>query len=281
MAEAVVAPRSSLAGKTLGEWSFRDRYGVNVLAVWQDGNPIRSLLAKVRLKVGNGLLLQGPRERIRMLCSDPDFVVLLEHDEAPLRKKKAPFALAALLLMIGLVVTGAFPIQVAAFVGATFAVLTGALKMEEAYRAVEWRAIFLVAAVLPVGIAMERTGAANLIADGVSGMAGGWGPHAVLAALVILSSSLSQGLDGAPTVVLLAPVVLRVAEDLGISPYPLMMGVGLAASAAFMTPFSHKANLLVMGAGGYRPMDFMRVGTPLTVVVFVILTLMVPVLFPF
>lgn len=146
---------------------------------------------------------------------------------------------------------------------------------------VEWRAIFLVAAVLPVGIAMERTGAALLLANIVTDVAGPLGPYAILAALVLLSSVLSQGLDGAPAVVLLTPVALRAASDLGLSPYPIMMGVSLAASAAFMTPFSHKANLLVMGAGGYRAKDYVRVGTPLTVVILILLVLIVPFFFPF
>ncbi|MGB5814257.1 MAG: SLC13 family permease, partial [Thermoanaerobaculia bacterium] len=149
------------------------------------------------------------------------------------------------------------------------------------YRAIEWRAIFLVAAVLPVGLAMERTGAAQLLADSVAEIAGPMGPYAILGALVVLASLLSQGLDGAPAVVLLAPVVLQTAQTLGLSPYPLMMGVSLAASAAFMTPFSHKANLLVMGAGGYRSSDYLKVGTPLTLLLFVLLIVLVPVFFPF
>ena len=160
-------------------------------------------------------------------------------------------------------------------------VLFGALKMDEAYRAIEWRAIYLVAAILPVGVAMESSGAADLLAGGVTRVAEAYGPYAFIASLVVLSSLLSQGLDGAPTVVILAPVVLRTAENLGISPYPLLMAVGFAASAAFMTPFSHKVNLLVMGAGGYRSMDFVRVGTPLTLIVLVLLVILVPVFFPF
>jgi len=215
------------------------------------------------------------------LRSDPDFVVLSEGDSGPRRHGRAPFAIGSLLLMVGLVVAGIFPIQVAAFFAATLVILTRALHMNEAYRAIEWRAIFLVAAILPVGAAMERTGAAQLLASSVAGLAGDAGPYAVLLALMVLSSLLSQGLDGAPTVVLLGPVVISTATQLGLSPFPLMMGVGLAASAAFMTPFSHKANLLVMGAGGYRSMDYVKVGTPLTLVVLLILTLMIPALMPF
>ena len=167
-----------------------------------------------------------------------------------------------------------------AFIAAALVLLFGALTMEEAYRSIEWRTIFLVAAVLPIGFAMERTGAAQFLADTVSETAGPVGGYAVLVSLVFLASLLSQSLDGAPAVVLLAPVALETAAQLGLSPYAVMMGVSLAASAAFMTPFSHKANLLVMGAGGYRTVDYVRVGTPLTVVVLALLVVLVPVFFP-
>ncbi len=280
MVEVAVAPRSAAAGRTLADLEFRERYGLMALALWREGRAIRADLARTPLQFGDALLLQGPREKIRLLASEPDFVVLSEAAQAPRKTRRAPHALAGLVLMIALVASGWQPIHVAAFAAASLVVLAGALTMQQAYRAIEWRAIFLVAAVLPVGVAMERTGAAELLAGSVSAAAP-LGPYAILAALVFLASMLSQGLDGAPAVVLLAPVVLQTAENLQISPYPLMMGVSLAASAAFMTPFSHKANLLVMGAGGYRSSDYLKVGTPLTLMLFVLLVLLVPVFFPF
>jgi di/tricarboxylate transporter len=256
MVEATIAPRSAVEGKTLEDLDFRGRYGLIALALWRGGRPLHADLANIPIRFGDALLLHGPREKIRRLASDPDFVVLSQADQAPRRNRKAPFALAGLALMIGLVATGFQPIHVAAFTSASLVILAGALTMQEAYRVIEWRAIFLVAA-------------------------GPLGPHFVLAALIVLASLLSQGLDGAPAVVLLAPVVIQMADRLELSPYPLMMGVSLAASAAFMTPFSHKANLLVMGAGGYRSSDYLKVGTPLTLLLFVLLTLLVPVFFPF
>jgi di/tricarboxylate transporter len=279
--EVALSPRSTLLGKSLRELEFREVYGLQVLAVWRKGRPHRTPIADMKLEFGDALLVQGPWERIRRMAADPDCVVLTQNATQPKRTKKAPVALGALVLMIAMVVTGFQPIHVAAFAAASLSVLFGALKMEEAYRVVEWRAIFLVAALLPVGIAMERTGAALLLANGVTAVAGSLGPYAILAALVLLSSLLSQALDGAPAVVLLTPVALQMAQDLGLSPYPIMMGVGLAASAAFMTPFSHKANLLVMGAGGYKGVDYIRVGTPLTIILLVLLVLLVPVFFPF
>ena len=279
--EAALAPRSSVLGKTLKELEFTDRYGLIALALWRKGRPRFSKLADASLEVGDALLLQGPREKILRLAADPDWVVLSEVDQTSRRLAKAPFAFAGLLLMIALVVGGFQPIHVAAFTAASLIILSGALTMKEAYRAIEWKAIFLVAAVLPVGMAMERSGAALLMAETVTEVAGPLGPYAILGALVVLASLLSQGLDGAPAVVLLTPVVLQAAEQLKIDPYPLMMGISLAASAAFMTPFSHKANLLVMGAGGYRSKDYLRVGTPLTVVLLLLMVLLVPVFFPF
>ncbi len=279
--EATIAPRSSLDGRTLAEVNFRNRRGIQVLAVWREGQPIRDELSSLVLRVGDGLLLQGKRGSLAHLAKDEDLVVLSQIPDGERDLKKAPFAIGGLIVMILLVVTGYQPIHVASFAAATLIILSGALTMKQAYRVIEWRAIFLVAAVLPVGAAMEKSGAATLIANNVMAYAGELGPYAVLASLVVLSSLLSQGLDGAPAVVLLTPVVLATAAGVGVSPYPLMMGVALAASAAFMTPFSHKANLLVMGAGGYRSWDYIKVGTPLTVVILAAIVLLVPRFFPF
>jgi di/tricarboxylate transporter len=281
MVEAAVAPRSAAAGRTMAELEFRERYGLLALALWRQGQAVHEDFSNVALKFGDALLLHGPREKIQRLAREPDFVVLSEADQGPRRIKKAKFAFACLLLMVGLVAAGFQPIHVAAFTAASLAILAGALTMQEAYRAIEWKAIFLVAAVLPVGVAMERTGAAQLLADSVITVAGPIGSIATLAALAVMASLLSQGLDGAPAVVLMAPVVIQAAEGLGTSPYPMMMAVSLAASAAFMTPFSHKANLLVMGAGGYKSSDYLKVGSLLTVVLLALMVFLVPIFFPF
>ena len=278
--EVALAPRSAAVRKTVRDLEFRNRYGLQLLAVWRDGRSICTGLTDLRFRLGDALLVQGPWERIRLLGTNPDFVVLSPEGLRPRRHTKAPFALGALMLMVALVVLGLQPIHVAAFISASLVLLFRTVTMEEAYRAIEWRTIFLVAAVLPVGFAMERTGAAELIVDQVIDLLGPLGNYAILIALVLLASILSQALDGAPSVVLLAPVALETAAQLGMNPYAAMMGVSLAASAAFMTPFSHKANLLVMGAGGYRSMDYARVGTPLTVVVLGIVVALVPVIFP-
>ncbi len=278
--EATLAPRSPMAEKSIAEVGFRERFGLQVLSIWRDGEALHTGLANLRLRFGDALLLQGSWKKIRELGSHPDFVVLSLRAQQERRVHKAPYAIGALLLMIAFVVTGLQPIHVAAFVAASLVVLSGAITMEEAYRAVEWRAIFLVAAVLPVGVAMENTGAASLLSGLVTQTTEPFGPYAIMAGLFLLASLLSQCLDGAPAVVILTPVAIETARQVGISPYPFMMGIAISASAAFMTPFSHKANLLVMGAGGYRVVDYLRVGTPLTIVLLAVLVFLVPVFFP-
>ncbi|MEZ5064648.1 MAG: SLC13 family permease [bacterium] len=281
LVEVTLPPRSSAAGRTLADLRFRDRYGLQVLAIWREGRCVHDGLASLSLRFGDALLVQGAWRGIQLLAGDANFVVLSERAQGPRRTRKAPIALLALAGMVGMVLLGWQPLHVAAFTAATFVLLGGAVTMEEAYRGIEWRALFVVAAILPFGVALQQTGAADLLARQVVAVAGPLGPTAVLAALAILSSAVSQSLDGAPAVVLLAPVATAAATALGVSPTPLLLGVGFGASAAFLTPFSHKANLLVMGAGGYRTVDYLRVGALLTVVFVGIVVLLVPVLFPF
>ena len=279
--EATVAPRAQIAGRTLRQLAFRERHGVQVMALWREGRPRRSDLADVTLREGDALLLQGPREKLHLLGEDPDLVVLTPGARPQRRTRKAPVAIGGLLLLVGLVVSGWQPIQVAAFAAATFVLLGGALTMQEAYRAVEWRMIFLLAALLPLGIALERSGAAALAARAVTDLAGPHGPYVLFAGLVVLASLLSQTTDSGPAVIILAPVTLEVAAQAQLSPATLMMGIALGASAAFTTPFSHKAHLLVMGAGGYRARDYLKVGTPLTVLMIAVVVALVPVVLPF
>lgn len=279
--EVTPAPRSRAVGMTLAEVDFREKTGLQVLAIWTQGRALHIELVSHRIRVGDALLVQGSWQKIHMLGSHPDFVVLNPSAQERRRTKKAPVAVGALLVMIGMVATGYMPIHVAAFTAATLVALFGAVTMEEAYRSVEWKAVFLVAAILPAGIAIERTGAAALAAGGVAALSDPLGQYGVLGGIVALASALSQCLDGAPSVVLMAPVVMPLAESLGMSTHAVMMAVALAASAAFMTPFSHKANLLVMGAGGYRVVDYLRVGTPLTLVLLLLMVVLTPVFFPF
>lgn len=281
VAEVVVAPRSAAAGSSLRQLSFRDRFGLQALALWRGGATIAKELANIPLRYGDALLLHGPIEKIRRLAEDPDFVVLLEPEQERPRSDKAPFAVAALALLILLIVTGAAPTHIAALTGAMLCVVSGAITMPQAYRAIEWRALYFLAAIWPIGTAMQKSGASAFLAAGIVGLGEHLGPTVYLAILVCASSLLAQVLDGVPAVVILGSVAIEVADRLGVSPYPLVVGIGLAASAAFMTPWSHKASLLVVNAGGYHTRDFLKVGTPLTVLMLALLVLLVPIAFPF
>jgi di/tricarboxylate transporter len=279
--EAIIAPRSRLDCCTLGGLDFRERYGLQVLALLRGGQPIHEGLADIKLNIGDALLLQGPAAKLALLAPDPDFLVLTPGYQEVRRTRHAPIALGALALMVALVAVAGYPIHLAAFLAALLVVVTGTITMDQAYRSVDWRTVLLVAVILPMGPAMERSGTALWIADGVVHYAGAFGPYAVLLALVVLSSLLTQVVTGAPTVVMLAPVAFVAAASLNVRPEPLMMGIALAASMAFLTPFSHKANLLVMSSGGYRATNFLRVGFVLTVLTLTLIILMVPWLIPF
>jgi di/tricarboxylate transporter len=249
--------------------------------VWRQGELLHEQLANHRLAFGDALLLHGPVARIRQMARGQDFLVLSTGASEARRAHKWPWALGAVALLIGLALAGWQPPHVAAFLAGTLVVLGGAITMEEAYRAIEWRVVFFVAAILPISAAMESTGASALLAQGAHAALGGVGPQTTVAVFAVLASILSQLFEGPPAVVMLAPAVFAVAQGLNVDARPLMMSVALGASAAYMAPFSHKANLLVMGVGGYRAADYLRAGLPLTLLHLALIVLLVPLLFPF
>ncbi len=281
LVEIVLSPRTTLAGRTLRQLYFRDKYGLSVLAIWREGRAYRSDLRDMALRFGDALLLYGPRERLRVLGEEPDFLVLTEAAQEAPRLNKAPIALLIMAAVLTPVVLDLLPIAIAALAGVVLMILTRCLTMEEAYRAIEWKAVFLIAGMLPLGIAMEQTGAARFVAEGMVGLVGGLGPVAVLAGLFLLAALASQVMPNPAVAVLLAPIALNTANDLAVSPYPFMMAVAVSASAAFLSPVGHSANVLVMGPGGYRFADYTKVGIPLTLVVLIVVLVVLPIFWPF
>jgi di/tricarboxylate transporter len=281
LVEAVLSPHSTLFGQTLRQIDFRDKYGLSVVAIWRGGRSYRSNLGNMPLRLGDALLLYGNRDRMKRLAREPDFLVLYEEAQPVPDLTKAPRAVIILGLVLLPVMLGWLPISIAAVIGASLMVLTRCLSMEEAYRVIEWRAVFLIAGTLPLGIAMEQTGAARLIADLIVSLVGGAGPMGLLAGLFILTSLSTQAMPSVAAVVLLAPIALNTATDMGISPYPLMMAVAIAASTGFHSPVSHPANVLVLGPGGYRYADYFKIGLPLTGVVFILVMIFLPIFFRF
>lgn len=280
LVEAILSPHTTLVGKTLRQINFREKYGLNVLALWRKGQAHRSNLRDLDLQFGDALLLLGPRQKLQLLGREPDFIVLTETAQEELRREKMKISL---LIMGGIllpVILGWVPIYIAAVVGAALMVLFGCLTMEEAYRQIEWKAVFLIAGLLPLGTALDQTGAARLIAEGVVALVGPFGPKAVMFGMVALTFIATCFVPTAALVVLMAPIALNTATNMGLSPYAFMMAVAMAASASFTTPISHPANILVMGPGGYRFADYLKVGGLLTLVILVVLMVALPVFWP-
>jgi di/tricarboxylate transporter len=278
--DATLDPRSSLAGKTVGELNFRERYGIELAGIWREGGPIGEDLADERLQVGDALLMLGPRDRLQLVSDDSDFLILTPLGQAPPDTRRAPLAAAIMLAVVLSVMAGYAPISIAAVVGCTIMVLTGCLTMEQAYRAIDWRAIFLIAGMLPLGTAMQDSGTAAYLADQVMLLLGDSGPWTVIAGLYVLTAMGTMIIPTAALVVLMSPIVLSTMGELGLAPETAMMAIAMAASASFTSPISHPANILVMGPGGYRFVDYIKVGVPLTIVVFITVMFLLPILWP-
>jgi di/tricarboxylate transporter len=278
--DATLDPRSALAGRTVGELNFRERYGIELAGIWREGETVGTELADERLQIGDALLLLGPRDRLQLLSSDSDFLILTPLGQEPPDTRRAPLAAAIMLGVVLTVMAGYAPISIAAVIGGTIMVLTGCLNMEQAYRAIDWRAIFLIAGMLPLGTAMQDTGAAEYLANQVMELLGDAGPWPVIMGLYILTAMATMIIPTAALVVLMSPIVLSAMGDLNVAPETAMMAVAMAASASFTSPISHPANILVMGPGGYRFVDYLKVGVPLTIVVFITVMVLLPILWP-
>ncbi len=278
--EATLAPHSPLAGTSMAEINFREKHGLELIAVWRSGRAIRSDLDRLQLQFGDALLLIGPRKKLAVFGDDPDFLTLTPIGTSPPDTRRAPLASLIMLGVVGSVVTGALRIEIAAIVGASLMVLTRCLNMEQAYRAIDWRAVFLIAGMLPLGIAMQETGTAQYLAGRVMETLGDFGPWPVIMGLYIVTAIGTMIVPTAALVVLMAPIVLSASADMGIAPQTAMMAVAMAASASFTSPISHPANILVMGPGGYRFSDYLKLGIPLTVIVFIVVMLLLPLFWP-
>lgn len=280
LAEVLLSPRTTLAGKTLNDLLFRDHYGLSVLAILRKGRASRAGLQDMPLQFGDALLVYGPRQSLEAVARDDDFLVLDQAAAQAPRLHKAPVAAAVMIAVLGSAILGLVPISIAALTGVAVMVVTGCLKMEEAYQAIEWKVVFLIASMLPLGVAIENTGAAQMGAEALIALVGDLGPRWVVATLFGVTVLGTQVIPTAALVVLMAPVALGTAARLGISPQLLMMTVAIAASSSFASPLSHPAHLLVMGPGGYKFTDYVKVGVPLTIVSLLMSVWLLPLFWP-
>lgn len=276
--EVILAPRSTVAGKTLRDIAFREKYGLTVLAIWREGRPRRTGLVDLPVQLGDALLLQGHRERIRLLARDPDFLVLQPPEPDVPRADRKVWALAAVGAMVAAISAGVLPVAVATLLAAAIVVITGCLNIEETYRAIDWRSLVLIGAMLPVGDALTSTGAAGTLVSGALGVLGR-GPMPALLTLLGAAVVLNQLVPSIAATALLAPIALQAAQSVGASPLAMMMAV-LAGTGTTFTPVSNPVNLLVMGPGGYRMRDYVRIGLPLAVLLALLSAVVIPLVWP-
>ncbi len=284
-AEVILPAESTLIGQTVLEARIRSEYGLTVIGL-RHGNSVvmRDLLGE-RLKIGDTILLIGFWSDIRDLQSHTDDMVVLnmpvELEEVLPASRRAPHALAVLGLVVVLMVSGLIPNVQAALIGCLLMGLLGCVDFNSAYRSINWKTLILIVGMLPFSLALQRTGGVDLAADAVVGLVGEAAPRFVLATLFVITAVLGLFISNTATAVLMAPVALAIAKDLGTSPYPFAMIIALAASTAFMTPISSPVNTLVVGPGQYRFGDFVKVGVPFTAIVAIVSVLLVPIFLPF
>jgi di/tricarboxylate transporter len=277
--EAIVMPRSGLVGKTIKELTFRNRYGVTVLAVYRKGQTLQAKLGAVELEPGDVLLLQGPSRQFQAIANNPDLWILEEVAHAPLDRRRAAVAVGAFVLALLLGTFELIPVALAFLLGALAVVVAGCLSVEDAYAAIEWPLIVLIAGMTAFGVAMSQTGTGSYLAEQVVHWLAPYGPTVILGGFALLTVVLTQPMSNAAAALVVLPVALATATRLGVNPRTFAVMVTLAASLSFITPFEPSC-ILVYGPGKYRFRDFLVAGLPLTLVTFVMLMLLVPRFWP-
>jgi di/tricarboxylate transporter len=278
--ETAVAPRSHLAGQTLQEIRFEQKFSAKVLAIWRRGRSIRTRLANLQLEFGDGLLLQGTRKSLNLLRTEPGLILLA--GSTPTVRIDLRGWLTMFIMLLTLTLAAVFPTLLAEIMltGAISMVLIRALSMDQAYHAVEWQSIFLVAGMLSAGVALVKTGGAALLAEKIVSTMHGTGHLAILAGLVTLTVLLTQVINGATAATIVAPIAIVTAQKVGMDPRSVAIGVAVASSMAFMSPLGHAVNVMVMGAGGYAFKDYARAGIPLTILLVIVLLIILPLIMP-
>jgi len=279
LVQTVVAPGSDLVGRTIGEVDFRRRYGVIVLGLWRQQGWLDRELAQTRLRAGDVLVVQGDDEALGRVAADPGFLMIVPFQGEAQPRRRAPLAGLIMLATIGLAAANLLSIEMAALAGAVSMVLTGCLTAAQAYRAIDPRIYVFIAGAIPLGAAMEKSGASKRLAGWLQALVGDWSQLAVLLAIFAVVAVITQFMSDSATTALFAPVAIALAAALGRAPDAFVVTVAMAAVVAFLTPIGHHGNLLVYGPGGYRFADFVRVGAPLTVVAALVVALLAPLVF--
>lgn len=286
LAEILIGTHTDLKGKTIQEIGFKNRFDALVLAIKHRGEVLHERLNKIKLRTGDILLVEVNKDRLddfkKMEAADQLPFNLLSEIEMPLIKKNKIIVVVSVLAGVVLLSSlEILPIMVAAIIGVLTVVLTNCISISEAYQAVEWRVIFLLAGAISLGVAMQKSGVALMISEFIIDNFGRLGPVAIISALYLTTSLLTEVMSNNAAAALLVPIAISIAGSLGLSPVPFLMSVAFAASASFMTPIGYQTNTMVYSAGQYRFMDFVRVGTPLNLIFWIIATFIIPQFYPF
>lgn len=280
LCEAIVPPGSPFLGRTLADLRFGQKTGVIALAVQRTGHVLREKLSTIRLRIGDALLLLGDTTGINRVRAE-DGLLVLNEVETPVRQRgKAPLALAVLMLAVVLAALKILPILVGALAGVLILIITRCLRPEQAYSAVDWRVLIMLAGILPLGIAMQKTGAAQAITDIALRLAGRDDPIALLAAIYFVTAVLTECMSNNGAAVLIAPIAIATAQSMGLDPKPFLVAVTFAASTSFATPVGYQTNTMVYNAGGYKFSDFLRVGVPLNLIFWGVSVYFIPIFWP-
>ncbi|UDK95102.1 SLC13 family permease [Lysinibacillus sphaericus] len=286
IAEVLLTPNSSFINETVSSLGFREKYNLNIIGINHRGGYKLQDMVTHKLKFGDAILVQGAWDEILVLARETQDVVVVgqpkEHASVAAATGKAGIAGAIMLLMIGLMAFEIFPAVISVMVGAVLMIITGCLRnMEDAYNNMNFESIVLVAAMLPMATALEKTGGMVILSNGIIDVLGKYGPYGVLIGIYVLTVIFGQFISNTATAVLFAPIAMNAAIAMDANPTTFMIGVAVAASMAFATPIASPTNALVMTAGGYKFMDFVKIGVPLQVIMFIVMMLAVPFFFPF
>jgi di/tricarboxylate transporter len=281
LVEAIIAPNSELEGQSLKSINFRYKFRATALALRHRGQLLQEAFATTRLSSGDALLIEVRKENYEYLKNNQNFVLVSDVDVPKYRKRKIIPAVVIVAGVVAVATTGILPIMASALIGCVLLVLVGCIKLEEAYHAIDWKVIFLLGGILSLGLALEKTGAAVLVSGFLINSLGGFGPVIVLAAFYLLTSVLTESMSNNATAVLLAPIAINAAVSMGVDPRPFLMAIMFGSSASFMTPVGYQTNTMIYSVGQYRFTDFLKVGTPLNIIFWLVASLLIPVFFPF
>lgn len=281
IAEVLVPRRSSILRQTVRDLALRARFGISAVAVRRHGVRLHQPISDVRLQAGDMLLVQGTTESLNRLHQESDLALLGAVDLPEIRARKMKIAVPIVIGVVLLPAIGVMSILVSALIGVIAMFLTRCITPDEAYREMDWMVIVLLGAILPLGEAMHRTGAAEFLAINLMGIAEPLGPHGLLAMFLLVTTALTSVISNAAAAVVLAPIAIAGAASLGLSPMPFVVAVMIGASNSFLSPVGYQTNTMIYGPGGYRFSDYLRVGAPLSAIVVAAATFAIPLFFPF